>query len=160
MGVVQQDVFIHTSSIRDNVAYGAADADFDKVVEMTRMAQLHDFIDELPEGYATVVGERGVGLSGGQKQRLSIARTVLLNPPVLVLDDSTSSVDVHTERLIQQALDAVIAERTTFLISNRFHAIAKAMRFSSSRTARSCSGASTRSSCRCPASMRSSTPRR
>ena len=126
VGVVQQDVFIHTASIRDNVAYGSIEAEDNHVIEMTRLAQLHEFIEELPEAYDTVVGERGVGLSGGQKQRLSIARTVLLNPPVLVLDDSTSSVDVHTERLIQQALDSVVASRTTFLISNRFHAIAKA----------------------------------
>ena len=126
VGVVQQDVFIHTASIRDNVAYGDADADIEQVIEVTRMAQLHDFVEELPDAYDTVIGERGVGLSGGQKQRLSIARTVLLNPPILVLDDSTSSVDVHTERLIQQALDSVITSRTTFLISNRFQAIAKA----------------------------------
>jgi ATP-binding cassette subfamily B multidrug efflux pump len=126
VGVVQQDVFIHTASIRDNVAYGNKDADIERVIEVTRMAQLHDFVDELPESYETVVGERGVGLSGGQKQRLSIARTILLDPPVLILDDSTASVDVHTERLIQQALDEVIATRTTFLITNRFHAIARA----------------------------------
>ncbi|MEE8519638.1 MAG: ABC transporter ATP-binding protein [Dehalococcoidia bacterium] len=126
VGVVQQDVFIHTASIRDNVAYGDVDADMERVIEVSRMAQLHDFIQELPDAYDTVVGERGVGLSGGQKQRLSIARTVLLDPPILILDDSTSSVDVHTERLIQQALDSVIATRTTFLISNRFQAIAKA----------------------------------
>jgi ABC-type multidrug transport system fused ATPase/permease subunit len=126
VGVVQQDVFIHTASIRDNVAYGMVDADFEDVVESMRIAQLHDFIEELPEAYETVVGERGVGLSGGQKQRLSIARTVLLDPPVLVLDDSTSSVDVHTERLIQGALNDVIQGRTTILISNRFHMIAQA----------------------------------
>ena len=126
VGVVQQDVFIHTSSIRDNVAYGDTEADIERVEQVTSMAQLHDFIQELPDGYETVVGERGVGLSGGQKQRLSIARTVLLGPPVLVLDDSTSSVDVHTERLIQQGLDEVIGSRTTFLISNRFHTIARA----------------------------------
>ena len=126
VGVVQQDVFIHTSSIRDNVAYGDTEADIGRVEQVTSMAQLHDFIQELPDGYETVVGERGVGLSGGQKQRLSIARTVLLGPPVLVLDDSTSSVDVHTERLIQQGLDEVIGSRTTFLISNRFHTIARA----------------------------------
>jgi ATP-binding cassette subfamily B protein len=126
IGVVQQDVFIHTASIRDNVAYGDIAADDARVHEMMRIAQLHDFIEELPEGYQTVVGERGVGLSGGQKQRLSIARTILMDPPILILDDSTSSVDVHTERLIQQTLETVVSNRTTFLISNRFHAIALA----------------------------------
>jgi ATP-binding cassette subfamily B protein len=126
VGVVQQDVFIHTASIRDNVAYGDIAADDARIHETMRIAQLHDFIEELPDGYATVVGERGVGLSGGQKQRLSIARTILLDPPILILDDSTSSVDVHTERLIQQTLESVVSNRTTFLISNRFHAIALA----------------------------------
>ena len=126
VGVVQQDVFIHTASIRDNVAFGDVSAEDEHVVEMMQIAQLHDFITELPDGYDTVIGERGVGLSGGQKQRLSIARTVLLDPPILVLDDSTSSVDVHTERLIQQRLETVVANRTTFIISNRFHAIAQA----------------------------------
>lgn len=126
VGVVQQDVFIHTASIRDNVAYGDGSADMERVVDAMKVAQLHEFIEGLPAGYDTVVGERGVGLSGGQKQRLSIARTIILDPPVLVLDDSTSSVDVYTERLIQQALNDVIEGRTTFLISNRFHAIAQA----------------------------------
>lgn len=126
VGVVQQDVFIHTASIRDNVAYGRSSAEMDDVVESMRIAQLHDFIADLNEGYDTVVGERGVGLSGGQKQRLSIARTILTEPPVLILDDSTSSVDVHTERRIQQALERVIEGRTTFIISNRFHTIAQA----------------------------------
>jgi ABC-type multidrug transport system fused ATPase/permease subunit len=126
VGVVQQDVFIHTASIRDNVAYGYVEAHMDNVVGAMKIAQLHDFIDDLPDSYETVVGERGVGLSGGQRQRLAIARTIILDPPVLVLDDSTSSVDVHTERLIQRALDEVIEGRTTFLISNRFQAIAQA----------------------------------
>ncbi|MDA1173339.1 MAG: ABC transporter ATP-binding protein [Chloroflexi bacterium] len=126
VGVIQQDVFIHTASIRDNVAYGYVEAHMDDVVGAMKIAQLHDFIDELPSAYETVVGERGIGLSGGQRQRLAIARTILLDPPVLVLDDSTSSVDVHTERLILHALDEVIEGRTTFLISNRFHAIAQA----------------------------------
>jgi ATP-binding cassette subfamily B protein len=126
VGVIQQDVFIHTASIRDNVAYGFVEAPMDDVVGAMKIAQLHDFIHELPDSYDTVVGERGIGLSGGQRQRLAIARTILLDPPVLVLDDSTSSVDVHTERLILSALDEVIDGRTTFLISNRFHAIARA----------------------------------
>jgi ABC-type multidrug transport system fused ATPase/permease subunit len=126
VGVVQQDVFIHTATIRDNVAFGDLDAEDERIYEMMRIAQLHEFIEELPNGYETVVGERGVGLSGGQKQRLSIARTILLDPPILVLDDSTSSVDVHTERLIQRTLESVVSTRTTFVISNRFHTIAAA----------------------------------
>ncbi len=128
VGVVQQDVFVHSTSLRDNVAYGNIAADDDQIIEMTQIAQLHDFIAELPEGYDSVVGERGAGLSGGQKQRLSLARTILLDPPILILDDTTSSVDVHTERQIQQALESVVATRTTFVISNRFHAIAEADR--------------------------------
>jgi ATP-binding cassette subfamily B multidrug efflux pump len=126
VGVIQQDVFIHAASIRDNVAYGLVQAPMDDVVGAMKIAQLHDFIDDLPDSYDTIVGERGTGLSGGQRQRLAIARTILLDSPVLVLDDSTSSVDAHTERLILSALDQVIEGRTTFLISNRFHAIARA----------------------------------
>jgi ABC-type multidrug transport system fused ATPase/permease subunit len=126
VGVVQQDVFIHTASIRDNVAYGNVNAPLEKIVEMTHIAQLHDFISSLPDDYATIVGERGVGLSGGQKQRLSIARTLLLDPPVLVLDDSTSSVDVHTEQLILRSMEEVMAGRTTFEVTNRFSAITHA----------------------------------
>jgi len=126
VGVVQQDVFIHTASIRDNIAYGNPGATMTQVERAARIAQLHDFIATLPHGYGTVVGERGVGLSGGQKQRLSIARTILLDPPVLILDDSTSSVDVHTEHEIMAALDAVTRNRTTFLVTNRFAAVTKA----------------------------------
>ncbi len=126
VGIVQQDVFIHTASIRDNVAFGDLSAEDEQVYEMMGIAQLHDFIQDLPAGYETVVGERGVGLSGGQKQRLSIARSILMDPPILILDDSTSSVDVHTERLIQQTLEKVVSSRTTFVISNRFNTIALA----------------------------------
>ncbi len=126
VGIVQQDVFIHTATIRDNVAFGDLAADDERIHEMMSIAQLHDFIQELPAGYETVVGERGVGLSGGQKQRLSIARTILMDPPILILDDSMSSVDVHTERLIQRTLEAVVSSRTTFVISNRFNTIALA----------------------------------
>ena len=126
VGVVQQDVFIHTASIRDNVAYGNVEAPIDEVVEAARIAQLHDFVDEMPDAYETVVGERGIGLSGGQKQRLSIARTLLMDPPILLLDDSTSSVDVHTEQLLHQAMAGVVAERTTFMITNRFSTISHA----------------------------------
>ena len=123
VGIVQQDVFIHTASIRDNIAYGNADASLEQIIEVAKLAQLHLFITSLPDGYDTVVGERGVGLSGGQKQRLSIARTLLRNPPILILDDSTSSVDAHTENLLQAGLDEVVQNRTTFVITSRLSTI-------------------------------------
>ena len=123
VGLVQQDVFIHTATVRDNIAYGAVDASLQKVVEMAKIAQIHEFIATLPDGYDSLVGERGVGLSGGQKQRLSIARTLMRDPPILVLDDSTSSVDAHTERLIQDAMEVVIKRRTTFIITHRLSAL-------------------------------------
>jgi ABC-type multidrug transport system fused ATPase/permease subunit len=99
------------------------DASLQKVVEMAKIAQIHEFIATLPDGYDSLVGERGVGLSGGQKQRLSIARTLMRDPPILVLDDSTSSVDAHTERLIQDAMEVVIKRRTTFIITHRLSAL-------------------------------------
>ena len=126
VGIVQQDVFIHSVSVKDNIAYGHIDAPFEQVMKVAQLAQLHDFIASLPDGYDTVVGERGVGLSGGQKQRLSIARTLLRNPPILILDDSTSSVDASTERMIQEVLNHVVKERTTFIITNRLSAIRNA----------------------------------
>jgi ABC-type multidrug transport system fused ATPase/permease subunit len=126
VGVVQQDVFIHTASIEENIAYGAVGAGTDLVVQAAKAAQLHDFIDGLPDGYQSLVGERGVGLSGGQKQRLSIARTLLTDPPVLVLDDSTSSVDAQTEHAVHAALREVIRGRTSFIITNRLSTVTDA----------------------------------
>lgn len=123
IGLVQQDVFIHTASIHENIAYGAVGASREQVIDASCTAQLHEFVLELPQGYESVVGERGIGLSGGQKQRLSIARTLLRDPPVLILDDSTSSVDAQTEEALQQALSAVVKARTTFIITNRISAI-------------------------------------
>jgi ATP-binding cassette subfamily B protein len=123
IGLVQQDVFIHTATIRENIAYGVVDAPFQRVQEMAKIAQLHEFIVTLPDGYDSMVGERGVGLSGGQKQRLSIARTLMRDPPILVMDDSTSSVDAHTERMIQDAMEAVVKGRTTFIITHRLSAL-------------------------------------
>ena len=119
VGIVQQDVFLFGGTIRDNIAYGSVDASFEKVVAAAKVAQLHDHIMSLPGGYETLVGERGTTLSGGQRQRLSIARTILINPPILILDDSTSSVDVETERLIHQAMIGVMEGRTTFVIAHR-----------------------------------------
>ena len=126
VGIVQQDVFIFTSTIRANIAYGSVDAPFEEVVRAAKAAQLHDFIESMPDGYDSYVGERGVTLSGGQRQRLAIARTLLLDPPILILDDSTSSVDTETERLIRRALDTVIQGRTTFVIAHRLSSVKNA----------------------------------
>ena len=126
VGIVQQDVFLFTASIKDNIAYGIMDASFEDVVRAAKVAQLHDHIISLPDGYNTWVGERGVTLSGGQRQRLSMARTLLIDPPVLILDDSTSSVDVETERLIHRAMTQVMEGRTTFVIAHRLSSVREA----------------------------------
>jgi ATP-binding cassette subfamily B protein len=126
VGMVQQDVFLFDATISDNIAYGIGQADFDDVVRAAKIAQLHDQIMHFPDAYDTHVGERGVTLSGGQKQRLAIARTVLLDPPILVLDDATSSVDVETERLIHEAMVAVMQGRTTFVIAHRLSTVRQA----------------------------------
>tara|TARA_B100001123_G_scaffold80851_1_gene92020 strand:+ start:21786 stop:23582 length:1797 start_codon:yes stop_codon:yes gene_type:complete len=126
VGIVQQDIFIFTSTIRANIAYGAIHASDAEVKRVAELAQMHDFIMGLPEGYDTYVGERGSTLSGGQRQRLAIARTLLMDPPVLILDDSTSSVDTETEHLIQKALENVMEGRTTFVIAHRLSSVQKA----------------------------------
>ncbi len=115
----QQDVFLFSATIRENIAYGAVGADMEQIIAAAKAAYLHDFVQSLPDGYNTWVGERGVTLSGGEKQRLAIARTLLMNPSILVLDDSTSSVDAETEQLIRRALDKLIKGRTTFIITHR-----------------------------------------
>ena len=126
VGIVQQDIFLFSATIRDNIAYGAVDADVEQIVAVAKTAQLHDFVQSLPEGYDTWVGERGITLSGGEKQRLSIARTLLMNPGILILDDSTSSVDAETEYDICRALDRLIKGRTTFIITHRLSIIQNA----------------------------------
>jgi len=126
IGIIQQDVFLFSATIRENVAYGAVDATYEQIIEAAKIARIHDFIMSLPDGYDTWVGERGITLSGGQKQRLSIARTLLLDPKILILDDSTSSVDMQTEYLIQQALSAVMKGRTTFVIAQRLRTVRNA----------------------------------
>ena len=123
VGVVLQDTFVFAATFRENITYGAEGATPEDMVRAARVAQLHEFIEGLPDGYDTWVGERGVKLSGGQRQRLTIARTVLLDPPILVLDDSTSSVDVGTEYEIQRALAEVIKGRTTFVIAHRLSSV-------------------------------------
>jgi ATP-binding cassette subfamily B protein len=119
VGIAQQDIFLFSATIRDNIAYGAVDADMEQIVAVARSAYLHDFVQSLPDGYDTWVGERGITLSGGEKQRLAIARTLLVNPRILILDDSTSSVDAETERLIRDSLGKLIKGRTTFIITHR-----------------------------------------
>ena len=123
VGIVQQDVFLFTATLRENIAYGREDATMDDIVRAASVAQMDDFIQGLGDGYETVVGERGATLSGGQRQRLSIARAVLLDPPILVLDDSTSSVDATTEERIRKAMEAVMRGRTTFVIAHRLSTV-------------------------------------
>jgi len=122
----QQDIFLFSDTIRNNIAFGAVNAGLEQIVAVAKAAHLHDFIQSLPDGYDTWVGERGVTLSGGEKQRLAIARTLLTNPSILILDDSTSSVDAETEYLIRQALDRLIKGRTTFIITHRLPIIKNA----------------------------------
>lgn len=123
LGLVMQDTFLFNASIRDNIAYGKSDATDAQIVEAAEIARLHDFIVSLPDGYHAWVGERGITLSGGQKQRLAIARTILLDPRILVLDDSTSSVDMETEYLIQQAMADLLRSRTAFVIAHRLQTV-------------------------------------
>ena len=123
IGIVQQDSFLFTGTIRDNISYGVINANEEDIINAARTAHLHDFIITLADGYDTWVGERGVTLSGGQKQRLAIARTLLIDPRILILDDSTSSVDTETEFLIQQALRELMKGRTTFVIAQRLQTV-------------------------------------
>jgi ATP-binding cassette subfamily B protein len=119
IGIVLQDPFLFSQSIRENIAYGRSHATDDDVIAAATAARAHDFITSFPDGYDTRVGERGVTLSGGQKQRVAIARALLADPRILILDDSTSSVDTETEHLIQQALAELMKGRTTFVIAQR-----------------------------------------
>jgi ATP-binding cassette subfamily B protein len=123
VGIVHQDTFLFSASIRENISYGKPDATLEEITAAAKVAQLHDFIMSLPEGYDTWVGERGITLSGGQKQRLAIARTILLNPRIIIMDDVTSSVDMETEYLLRQALNALLAGRTTFIIAQRLRSV-------------------------------------
>jgi len=126
IGTAQQDVFLFSTTIRNNIAYGMPDATLEQVTAAAKAAQIHDFIMSLPDGYETWVGERGHTLSGGEKQRVTIARAILKNPSILILDEITSSVDAETERLIRRAVDELIKGRTTFIISHRLPIITNA----------------------------------
>jgi ATP-binding cassette subfamily B multidrug efflux pump len=126
IGIVLQETTLFTGTIRDNIAFGRPDASMDDVIAAAQAAAAHDFIMSFPEGYDTPVGERGTTLSGGQKQRIAIARALLLNPQVLILDDSTSSVDMATEYQIQKALDELMKGRTSFVIAQRISTVLNA----------------------------------
>jgi len=126
IGLVMQDVFMFSASIGENISYGVPNATIDEIKHASAIAQLDNFITSLPNGYETQIGERGITLSGGQKQRLAIARTLLLNPPILILDDATSSIDAATENLLQNDLKKVMQGRTVFIITNRLNSILEA----------------------------------
>ncbi len=123
IGIVPQDTFLFSGSVYDNIIYGRRDATKEEVMEAAKMANAYNFIKELPEGFDTEVGERGVLLSGGQKQRISIARAILENPPIMILDEATSALDTESERLVQDALDKLMDNRTTFVIAHRLSTI-------------------------------------
>ncbi len=126
IGIVLQTSLLFSTTIRENIAFGRVDASQAEIEAAARAARAHDFITALPQGYETVVGERGVTLSGGQRQRVAIARALLMDPRILILDDATSSVDTHTEYLIQQALDELMRNRTTFVIAQRLSTVKRA----------------------------------
>jgi ATP-binding cassette subfamily B protein len=126
MGLVSQDVFLFHGTVRENITYGSEDNSFDDVMEAAKIAEAHEFIIQLPQGYDTIVGERGQKLSGGQRQRLAIARAILKNPPILILDEATSAVDNETEAAISRSLEKIIENRTTIAIAHRLSTIRNA----------------------------------
>ncbi|AGI39693.1 thiamine ABC transporter permease [Thermoclostridium stercorarium subsp. thermolacticum DSM 2910] len=128
IGMVQQDVYLFSGTVKENILYGKPDATDEEVIQAAKLANAHDFIMELENGYDTFVGERGVKLSGGQKQRISIARAFLKNPPILILDEATSALDNESERLVQQALDVLAKGRTTLIIAHRLSTVKNADR--------------------------------
>jgi ABC-type multidrug transport system fused ATPase/permease subunit len=128
IAIVQQDSFVFTGTIRDNIAYGRPDASEQDIVEAAKAAHAHEFITRLPKGYATSLGERGINLSGGQRQRLSIARALLRNPRILILDEATSSLDAESESIVQEALERLMVGRTSFIIAHRLSTIRNADR--------------------------------
>ena len=128
IGIVQQDVYLFAGTVMDNILYGRPDASREEVIEAAQKANAHDFIMELPDGYDTDIGQRGVKLSGGQKQRLSIARVFLKDPRILIFDEATSALDNESERIVQESLESLAKERTTFVIAHRLSTIRNAER--------------------------------
>ena len=123
VGIVQQDIFLFADSVKNNISYGKPNAEMDEIVEAAKLAEADRFIEPLPEKYDTQLGERGVKLSGGQKQRIAIARVFLKNPPILILDEATSSLDNETEKAIQVALNELAQNRTTLVVAHRLATI-------------------------------------
>ena len=123
LGIVPQEVFLFDGSVRDNIAYAGRDATDAEVEDAARRANAHEFIEQLPDGYDTFIGERGVKLSGGQRQRLSIARALLADPQILILDEATSNLDTESEQLIQASMRELLRGRTTFVIAHRLSTI-------------------------------------
>jgi ATP-binding cassette subfamily B protein len=128
MGLVSQDVFLFHGTVRENIIYGSWEATDEEVFRAARLAEAHEFVVELPKGYDTVVGERGQKLSGGQRQRIALARAILKDPPILVLDEATSAVDNETEAAIQRSLERLSHDRTTIAIAHRLSTIRNADR--------------------------------
>ena len=128
IGIVQQDVYLFAGTVMENIRYGKPDATDEEVLRAAKAANAHDFIMELENGYDTDIGQRGVKLSGGQKQRLSIARVFLKNPPILIFDEATSALDNESEKIVQQSLEELAKDRTTFVIAHRLSSIRKAQR--------------------------------
>ena len=128
IGVVQQDVYLFASTVSENIAYGKIGATRDEIISAAKQANAHEFIMNLPDGYDTDIGQRGVKLSGGQKQRLSIARVFLKNPPIIIFDEATSSLDNESERAVQESLERLSSNRTTIVIAHRLSTIRNAER--------------------------------
>jgi len=128
IGIVQQDVYLFAGTVYENILYGKPDATREEVVEAAKLANAHEFIESLPNGYDTDIGQRGVKLSGGQKQRLSIARVFLKNPPILIFDEATSALDNESENIVKESLEKLAANRTTFVIAHRLSTIKNAER--------------------------------
>jgi len=126
IGIVMQDTILFSDSVKSNILMGKPDASDEEVIAAATAANAHDFISELPEGYDTTVGERGIKLSGGQKQRIAIARVFLKNPPLLILDEATSALDLESEALIQDSLEVLANERTTLIVAHRLSTITHA----------------------------------